>query len=165
MGCVRETPHIKSCLSLVTVDYYYFIYMYFFFFFFFSSQSVVLFCVFCFFVFSSVAVFHPVLVLFRVLQGSFLSSECDFLRFFPSCLSFVTVLILLLISFLWLFFTQFLFSVARQSSKHFFLGLFLRSLSTQLFFLVALLFLVLSVTAFCYADFFQGLCSGRPPAK
>ena len=39
-------------------------------------------------------------------------------------------------------------------SNFFFLWLFLRSLSTQLFFLVALLFLVLGVTAFCYGDFF-----------
>ena len=35
-------------------------------------------------------------------------------------------------------------------SKHFFLGLFVRSLSTQLFFLVVLLLLLLSVTAFSY---------------
>ena len=46
------------------------------------------------------------------------------------------------------------FHAARFSSKHSFLGLFVRSLSTQLFFLVASLFLVLSVTAFCYGDFF-----------
>ena len=38
--------------------------------------------------------------------------------------------------------------------KTLFLGLFLRSLSTQLFFLVASLFLVLSVTVFCYGDLF-----------
>ena len=38
--------------------------------------------------------------------------------------------------------------------KTLFLGLFLRSLSTQLFFLVASLFLVLGVTVFCYGDFF-----------
>ena len=38
--------------------------------------------------------------------------------------------------------------------KTLFLWLFLRSLSTQLFFLVALLFLVLGVTVFCYGDFF-----------
>ena len=44
--------------------------------------------------------------------------------------------------------------IARFSSKHFFLGLFLRSLSTQLFFLVASLFLVLRVTTLCYGDFF-----------
>ena len=48
----------------------------------------------------------------------------------------------------------FAFHIARFSSKHFFLGLFLRSLSTQLFFLVASFFLVLSVTALCYGDFF-----------
>ena len=35
-----------------------------------------------------------------------------------------------------------------------FFGLFLRSLSTQLFFLVASLFLVLGVTVFCYGVFF-----------
>ena len=45
------------------------------------------------------------------------------------------------------------FHIARFSSKHFYLVLFLRSLSTQLFFLVASLFLVLRVTAFCYGDF------------
>ena len=49
-----------------------------------------------------------------------------------------------------------LFSIhtARFSLKHFFLGIFQRSLSTQLFFLVALLFLVLGVTVFSYGDFF-----------
>ena len=36
------------------------------------------------------------------------------------------------------------------SSKHFFLGLFVRSLSHQLFFLVVLLLLLLSMTAFSY---------------
>ncbi len=46
------------------------------------------------------------------------------------------------------------FNTARFSLKHFFLWLFFRSLSLQLFFLVALLFLVLNVTAFCYVDFF-----------
>ena len=38
----------------------------------------------------------------------------------------------------------------------FFLGLLLRSLSTQLFFVVVLLCLVLSMTAFCYEHFFLG---------
>ena len=33
-------------------------------------------------------------------------------------------------------------------------GLFVRSLSTQILFFVALRFLVLSVTTFCYVDFF-----------
>ena len=54
-------------------------------------------------------------------------------------------------------FTQFLvalffsaFYTAPFSSKHFFLGLFVRSLSTQLFFLVVLLLLLLSMTAFSY---------------
>ena len=46
------------------------------------------------------------------------------------------------------------FDMARFSSKYFVLGLFLRSLSTQLLFLVASLFLVLRVTALCYGDFF-----------
>ena len=36
------------------------------------------------------------------------------------------------------------------SSKHFFLGLFVRSLSSQLFFLVILLLLLLSMTTFSY---------------
>ena len=36
------------------------------------------------------------------------------------------------------------------SSKHFFLGLFVRSLSTQLFFLVVLLLILLSMTTFSY---------------
>ena len=45
------------------------------------------------------------------------------------------------------------FDMARFSSKYFFLGLFLRFVSTQLF-LAASLFLVLSVAAFCYGDFF-----------
>ena len=44
-------------------------------------------------------------------------------------------------------------------SKYFFLGLLLRSLSTQVF-LVVLLCLVLSMTAFCYEYFFYGLCWG-----
>ena len=39
------------------------------------------------------------------------------------------------------------------SSKHFFLGLLLRSLSTHLFFLVVVLLLVLSMTAFSYEHF------------
>ena len=43
------------------------------------------------------------------------------------------------------------FYTAPFTSKHFFLGLFLRSLSTQLFFLVVLLLLLLSMTAFSYA--------------
>ena len=46
------------------------------------------------------------------------------------------------------------FRTALFSSKHFFLGLFVRSLSSQLLFLVVLLFLVLSVTAFSYENFF-----------
>ena len=54
-----------------------------------------------------------------------------------------------------LFFVFYAFRIARFSLKHFFLGLFLRSFSTELFFLVASLFSVLSVTAFCYGDFFQ----------
>ena len=55
------------------------------------------------------------------------------------------------------FSTQFLvvlffiaFYTAPFSGKHFFLGLFLWSLSTQLFFLVVLLLLLLSMTAFSY---------------
>jgi len=49
-----------------------------------------------------------------------------------------------------------LFSIPYSSVlfRTLFLGLFLRSLSTQLFCLVALLFLVVSVTAFSYGDFF-----------
>ena len=54
-------------------------------------------------------------------------------------------------------YTQFLvvlffiaFYTAPFSSKHFFLGLFVGSLSTQLFFLVVLLLLLLSMTAFSY---------------
>ena len=43
--------------------------------------------------------------------------------------------------------------IAPFSSKHFFLGLFVRSLSTQLFLLVVLLLLLLSMTAFSYAGF------------
>ena len=42
------------------------------------------------------------------------------------------------------------FYTAPFSSKHFFLGLFLRSLSTQLFFSVVLLLLLLSMAAFPY---------------
>ena len=42
------------------------------------------------------------------------------------------------------------FYAAPFSSKHFFLGLFVRSLSTQLFFLVVLLLLLLSMTAFAF---------------
>ena len=42
------------------------------------------------------------------------------------------------------------FYTALSSSKHFFLGLFVRSLSTQLFFLVVLLLLPLSMSAFSY---------------
>ena len=42
------------------------------------------------------------------------------------------------------------FSTTPFSSEHFFLGLFVRSLSTQLFFLVGLLLLLLSTTAFSY---------------
>ncbi len=42
------------------------------------------------------------------------------------------------------------FYTDRFSSKDFFLGLFLRSLSTQLFFIVVLLLLLLSMTAFSY---------------
>ena len=42
------------------------------------------------------------------------------------------------------------FYTAPFSSEHFFLGLFVRSLSTQLFFLVVLLLLLLSMTAFSY---------------
>ena len=42
------------------------------------------------------------------------------------------------------------FYAAPFSWKHFFLGLFLRSLSTQLFFLVVLLLLLLNMTAFSY---------------
>ena len=45
------------------------------------------------------------------------------------------------------------FHIAWFSSSHFFLGPFLRSLSTQLFFLVSSFVLVLSATAFCYGDF------------
>ena len=54
------------------------------------------------------------------------------------------------------FSTQFLvvsliaFYTAPFSSKHFSLGLFVRSLSTQLFFLVVLLLLLLSMIAFPY---------------
>ena len=42
------------------------------------------------------------------------------------------------------------FYTAPFSSKHFFLGLFVRSLSPQLFVLVVLLRLLLSITAFSY---------------
>ena len=42
------------------------------------------------------------------------------------------------------------FFTAQFSSKHFILGIFVRSLSTQLFFLLVLLFLLLSMTAFSY---------------
>ena len=45
------------------------------------------------------------------------------------------------------------FYTALFSSKHFFLWLFVRSLSTQLFFLVVLLLLLLSMTAFSYVGF------------
>ena len=76
------------------------------------------------------------------------------------------ILTVFLVSFLFLFFffivnllrsssTKFLvvlffivFCTAPFYSKHFFLGLFVRSLSTQLFFLVVLLLLLLSMTAF-----------------
>ena len=40
------------------------------------------------------------------------------------------------------------------SAQTIFVGVLLRSLSTQLFFLVVLLCLVLSMTAFCYEHFF-----------
>ncbi len=76
------------------------------------------------------------------------------------------ILTVFLVSFLFLFFignlfsssyTQFLvvlffiaFCIAPFSSKHFFLGLFVSSLSHQLFFLVVLLLLLLSMTAFSY---------------
>ena len=76
------------------------------------------------------------------------------------------ILTVFLVSFLFLFFignlfsssyTQFLvvlffiaFYTGPFSSKHFFLGLFVKSLSHQLFFLVALLLLLLSMTAFSY---------------
>ena len=64
------------------------------------------------------------------------------------------------------------FYTAPFSSKHFFLGLFLRSLSTQLFFLVVLLLLLLSMTAFSDAGllslfwvwpFHAVFLSHRPP--
>ena len=42
------------------------------------------------------------------------------------------------------------FYTAPFSSKHFFLGLFVRSFSTPLFFIVGLLLLLLSTTAFSY---------------
>ncbi len=42
------------------------------------------------------------------------------------------------------------FYTAPFSSKHFFSGFFLRSLSTQLFFLVVFFLLLLSMTAFSY---------------
>ena len=45
------------------------------------------------------------------------------------------------------------FYTALFSAKHFFLWLFVRSLSTQLFFLVVLLLLLLSMTAFSYVGF------------
>ena len=48
-----------------------------------------------------------------------------------------------------LFFLE--FYTAPFSSKRFFLGLFLRSLSTQLFFIVVLFHLLLSITAFSNA--------------
>ena len=76
------------------------------------------------------------------------------------------ILTVFIVSFLFLFFignlfnssyTQFLvvlffiaFYTAPFSSKHFFLGLFVRSLSHQQFFLVVLLLLLLSMTAFSY---------------
>ena len=44
------------------------------------------------------------------------------------------------------------FYTAPFSSKHFFSGLFVRSLFTQLFFLVVLLFLLLNMTAFSYVE-------------
>ena len=61
-----------------------------------------------------------------------------------------------------------LFSISQNCvllrfSKHFCLMLFLRSLSTPLFFLAVFLSLVLSMIAFCYEDFFWGLCCGIVP--
>ena len=44
------------------------------------------------------------------------------------------------------------FYTAPFSSKHFFLGLLVRSLFSQLFFLVVLLFLLLNMTAFSYVE-------------
>ena len=59
-------------------------------------------------------------------------------------------------------FTQFLvvlffiaFYTAEFSSKHFILGLFVRCLFTQLFFLLVLLHLLLSMTAFTYVGLFS----------
>ena len=49
-----------------------------------------------------------------------------------------------------LFFFFLAFYKGAISSKHFFLGLFVRSLSTQLFFLVVLFLLLLRMTAFSY---------------
>jgi len=50
------------------------------------------------------------------------------------------------------------FYTAPFSSKHFVLGLFVRSLSTQLFFLVLLLLLLLSMTAFSYVGLLSLFC-------
>jgi len=68
-------------------------------------------------------------VFFYIFIGTLLSS---------SCTQFLVVLFFLA------------FYTAPFSSKHFCLGLFVRSLSTQLFFLVLLLLLLLSMSAFSY---------------
>ena len=47
---------------------------------------------------------------------------------------------------------------ALLSSKHFFLGIFVRSLSPQLFFLVVLFLLLLSMTAFSYVGLLSSEC-------
>ncbi len=78
-----------------------------------------------------------------------------FFYFLPSLLRSTSTQVLVTVLFL-------LFNTARFSSKYFFaffsFFFFLRSLSTQLSYLVVSHFLVLSVTAFCYGDFFYGLC-------
>ena len=50
------------------------------------------------------------------------------------------------------------FYIAPFSSKYFCLGLFLRSLSIQLFFLVLLLLLLLSMTDFSYVELLSLFC-------
>ena len=51
-----------------------------------------------------------------------------------------------------------IFCTAPLCSKHFVLGLFVRSLSTQLFFLVVLLLLLLSMIAFSYVGLLSSEC-------
>ena len=88
-----------------------------------------------------------VVVLFRILYISVLFKSLLFRAFlFGLCLPNCSSTQFLVVLFFLAFYT------APFSSKHFLWGLFVRSLSTQLFFLVVLLLLLLSMTAFSYVE-------------